>query len=51
MSIKKIADKIAMLYEGKIIWFGDVKDMYSSSNQYLDQFIHGKAQGPIKVGI
>lgn len=50
-SAKKIADKIAMLYQGKIIWFGDVKDMYSSNNEYLDQFIHGKAQGPIKVGV
>ncbi len=46
-SAKKIADKIAMLYEGKIIWYGDVKDMYSSGNPYVDQFIHGKAEGPI----
>ena len=46
-SAQKIADKIAMLYEGKIIWFGDVKDMYSSGNEYLDQFIHGRAEGPI----
>jgi phospholipid/cholesterol/gamma-HCH transport system ATP-binding protein len=46
-SARKIADKIAMLYEGKIIWFGDVKDMYSSGNTYLDQFIHGRAEGPI----
>jgi phospholipid/cholesterol/gamma-HCH transport system ATP-binding protein len=47
-SARKIADKIAMLYEGRIIWFGDVKDMYSSGNEYLDQFIHGKSLGPIK---
>lgn len=46
-SAKKIADKIAMLYEGKIIWFGDVKDMYSSNNELVDQFIHGRAEGPI----
>ena len=46
-SARKIADKIAMLHEGKIIWFGNVKDMYSSSNAYLDQFIHGRADGPI----
>lgn len=46
-SARKIADKIAMLFEGKIIWFGDVKDMYSSNNPYLDQFIHGRAEGPI----
>ncbi len=47
-SAQKIADKIAMLYEGKIIWFGGVKDMYSSGNEYLDQFIHGQSRGPIK---
>ncbi len=46
-SAKKIADKIAMLYEGEIIWFGDVKDMYSSNNEFVDQFIHGRAEGPI----
>ncbi len=46
-SARKIADKIAMLFEGKIIWFGNVKDMYSSGNAYLDQFIHGRAEGPI----
>lgn len=46
-SARKIADKIAMLHEGQIIWFGDVKDMYSSGNEYLNQFIHGRAEGPI----
>lgn len=46
-SAKKIADKVAMLYEGKIIWFGDVADMYSSNNPYVEQFIHGRAEGPI----
>lgn len=47
-SARKIADKIAMLYEGKIIWFGDIKNLDSSGNAYLDQFIHGRAEGPIK---
>ncbi|MBL6664463.1 MAG: ATP-binding cassette domain-containing protein [Rickettsiales bacterium] len=46
-SASKIADKVAMLYEGQIIWFGDVKDMYSSNNEYVEQFIHGSAKGPI----
>lgn len=46
-SARKIADKVAMLYEGKIIWFGDVKDLDSSENPYVDQFIHGRAEGPI----
>ncbi len=47
-SARKIADKIAMLYEGKIIWFDDVKKLDDSKNPYLDQFIHGRAEGPIK---
>ncbi len=46
-SARKIADKIAMLFEGRIVWCGNVKEMYSSGNTYLDQFIHGRADGPI----
>ena len=46
---RTIADKVAMLYEGKIIWFGDVKDLDSSGNTYVDQFIHGRGDGPIKL--
>lgn len=47
-SARKIADKVAMLFEGKIIWFGDVKDLDNSGNPYVDQFINGRAEGPIK---
>lgn len=47
-SARKIADKVAMLYDGRIIWNGKVNEMYSSGNSYLDQFIHGRADGPIK---
>lgn len=46
-SARRVADKIAMLYEGKIIWFGDVKDIDKSKNEYLDQFINGRSTGPI----
>lgn len=46
-SARRIADKVAMLYEGKIIWFGDVKDIDKSGNEYLDQFINGRSTGPI----
>lgn len=46
-SARKIADNVAMLYEGRIIWFGDVKEMYASGNEYVEQFIHGRAKGPI----
>ena len=50
-SARKIADKIAMLYQGKIIWQGTVKEMDKTDNPYLRQFINGSAQGPIKVEI
>ena len=46
-SARRIADKVAMLYEGKIIWFGDIKDIDNSKNEYLDQFINGRSKGPI----
>lgn len=50
-SARKIADKIAMLYKGKIIWSGTVKEMEKSDNPYLKQFIAGSSQGPIQVEI
>jgi phospholipid/cholesterol/gamma-HCH transport system ATP-binding protein len=48
-SARKIADKIAMLYKGKIIWSGRKADIDKSGNPYVDQFIHGRAEGPIKM--
>ncbi len=46
-SARKIADHVAMIYEGKIIWHGPVGDLDHSGNEYVDQFIHGRAEGPI----
>lgn len=50
-SARKIADKIAMLYQGKIIWQGTVKEMDKTENPYVRQFINGCSQGPIKVEV
>lgn len=50
-SARKIADRIAMLYHGKIIWQGTVKEMDSTSDEYVKQFIHGSSKGPIKVEV
>lgn len=50
-SARKIADRIAMLYQGKIIWQGTVKEMDKTENPYVRQFINGCSQGPIKVEI
>lgn len=50
-SARKIADRIAMLYKGKIIWQGTVKEMDKTDNPFVTQFINGCAQGPIKVEV
>ena len=50
-SARKIADKVAMLYKGEIIWQGTVKEMDETENPYVVQFINGKSQGPIKTGV
>lgn len=50
-SARKIADQIAMIYKGEIIWVGDAKDIDHSGNEYVDQFIRGAAQGPIRMEI
>ncbi|HWL71250.1 MAG TPA: ATP-binding cassette domain-containing protein [Geminicoccus sp.] len=49
-SVRKIADYVAMLYEGRVIWYGRVEDLDRSGNDFVDQFIHGRAEGPITVG-
>jgi len=50
-SARKIADRIAMLYGGKIIWTGKVAELDQVANPYVDQFIHGRAKGPIKMEV
>lgn len=49
-SVRKIADRVAMLYQGKLIWQGSVDNIDNSGNAFIDQFVHGRAEGPIKVG-
>jgi phospholipid/cholesterol/gamma-HCH transport system ATP-binding protein len=51
VSARKISDKIAMLYGGKIIWAGPTGEIDHSGNPYVDQFIHGRAEGPIKMAV
>ena len=42
---------VAMLYEGRLIWQGDVGAIDHSNNEYVDQFVHGRAEGPITAGV
>ena len=50
-SARKIADDIAMIYKGQIIWRGEANKVNSSGNAYVDQFIHGRAEGPIQMDV
>ena len=50
-SARKIADRIAMIYDGRIIWAGPAADIDRSGNPYVDQFIHGRAEGPIRMEV
>ncbi len=50
-SARKIANRIAMLYEGKIVWAGPAEEIDRSGNLYVDQFINGRAEGPIKMAV
>ena len=50
-SARKIADRIAMLYQGRIIWQGPVAQIDHSGNPYVEQFIHGRGEGPIKLDV
>ena len=47
-SVRAIADNVAMLHDGVIQWTGAVGDMDNAGDPYLDQFIHGRADGPIE---
>ncbi len=50
-SVRKIADEVAMLHEGRIIWRGPVSDLDKSGNAHVEQFVHGRAEGPIQPAL
>jgi phospholipid/cholesterol/gamma-HCH transport system ATP-binding protein len=50
-SARKIGHRIGMLFEGKLIWQGGVADIDRSGSAHVDQFIHGRAEGPIHMQV
>ena len=48
-SVRAIADTVAMLHDGVIQWTGPIANLEHSGDPYLDQFIHGRADGPIEA--
>jgi phospholipid/cholesterol/gamma-HCH transport system ATP-binding protein len=51
VSARKIADHIAMLHRGKIVWHGPAADIDATDNPFVDQFVNGRAEGPIQMEV
>ncbi len=51
ISARKIADRIAMLHQGRIIWQGPTAEIDRSGNPYVEQFVNGRAEGPIRMQV
>ena len=50
-STRKIADRIAMLYAGRIVWHGPRSEIDRSGSPLVQQFISGSAEGPIRMEV
>ena len=48
-SVRAIADRVAMIHAGKIRWEGPIAELDTTSDPYIQQFIHGRAEGPIET--
>jgi len=50
-SAQRIGDQAAMLYQGKVTWTGPASGLMTSTDPVVDQFTHGRAEGPIKMAL
>ena len=50
-SARRIGDNAAMLYQGKVSWTGPAAELLTSTDPVVDQFTHGRAEGPIKMAL
>lgn len=50
-SARRIGDSAAMLYEGRIVWSGPATSLWDSGNPMVDQFTHGRREGPITMAL
>jgi phospholipid/cholesterol/gamma-HCH transport system ATP-binding protein len=50
-SAQRIGDASAMLYKGKVCWTGPAPELLTSDNEVVDQFTHGRREGPIQMAL
>jgi phospholipid/cholesterol/gamma-HCH transport system ATP-binding protein len=48
-SARRIGDQAAMIHRGRIIWNGPAGQLMDSGNPMVDQFTHGRREGPIQM--
>ena len=48
-SARRIGDRAAMIHKGRIVWQGDAAGLMESGNDMVDQFTHGRREGPIQM--
>ena len=48
-SATRIGDRAAMLHRGRIVWEGPAAELLQSGNAMVDQFTHGRREGPIQM--
>jgi phospholipid/cholesterol/gamma-HCH transport system ATP-binding protein len=49
LSARRIGDRAAMLHKGRIVWEGLASDLMDTGNPMVDQFTHGRREGPIQM--
>ncbi len=50
-SARRIADRIAMIYQGRIVWSGAPRDIDDAGDPHVKQFVHGEVHGPIQMQV
>ena len=48
-TVRTVADHVAMLHAGRVRWTGPIEAMDAAPDPWLQQFIHGRADGPIEA--
>jgi len=48
-TIKRTADRVIMLYDGKIVWQGTPEELLKADNPYSHQFVYAEREGPMKT--
>jgi phospholipid/cholesterol/gamma-HCH transport system ATP-binding protein len=48
-SARRIGDTAAMIYQGRIVWSGPAAHLMDSGVPEVDQFTHGRRDGPIQM--